>query len=41
MTTNGSIDIGEVRLGSGSNTFGSGERLFEIRTSNGNIEVNS
>ena len=39
-TSNGSTDIGEVRLGSGSNTFGSGERLFEIRTSNGNIEVN-
>ena len=39
-TSNGSTIIGGTSLGSGSNTFGNGERLLEIRTSNGSIEVN-
>jgi len=38
-TSNARTTIGELNLGSGSNNFGDGERLLEIRTSNGVIEI--
>jgi len=38
-TSNGRIIIGDLRLEGGSNNFGGGQRLLNIRTSNGNIEV--
>lgn len=38
-TSNARTTIGELNLGSGSNNFGDGERLLEVRTSNGAIEI--
>ena len=38
-TSNARTTIGELNLGSGSNNFGDGERLLDIRTSNGAIEI--
>jgi DUF4097 and DUF4098 domain-containing protein YvlB len=38
-TTNGRTNIGEMSLSSGNNNFGNGERLLNVRTSNGNIDL--
>lgn len=39
-TSNATTTIGDMRLASGNNSIGNGERLLDIRTSNGHIEVN-